>query len=180
MTNNLDIQFEKAIRLLTQHMPISDENTRKPVIFHDIRVGVYLYNNGYSENIVMAGILHDTIEWSDITEKMLKREFGDKITELVLANSKDSTIEKEKRNEDMVKRCVQTGMDALIIKTADILDSFHYYSKINNIEQLKNHCLVVAKLILDNKPLEWNDKIFGQLQLEYDALREKINSEIIQ
>jgi hypothetical protein len=43
MTKSLNIEFEKAVRLLAEAFPVSDENTRKPVLFHDIRVGVYLY-----------------------------------------------------------------------------------------------------------------------------------------
>jgi len=62
MTKSLNLKFEKAVRLLVEYMPHSDADSRKPILFHDIRVGVYLYENGYSENIVLAGVLHDAIE----------------------------------------------------------------------------------------------------------------------
>jgi len=62
MTKSLNLKFEKAVRLLVEYMPPSDTDSRKPILFHDIRVGVYLYENGYSENIVLAGVLHDAIE----------------------------------------------------------------------------------------------------------------------
>ena len=75
MSKSLNIEFEKAVRLLTEHMPPSDENSRKPIMFHDIRVGVYLYENGYAQDVVLAGVLHDAIEWSDISEQLLKDEF---------------------------------------------------------------------------------------------------------
>ncbi len=55
--------FEKAVHLLAKHRPFSDENSRKPALFHDIRVGVYLYEEKYSQDIVLAGLLHDAIEW---------------------------------------------------------------------------------------------------------------------
>ena len=47
-------EIEKAIRFLTKHMPISEENSRKPILFHDIRVGVYLYENGYKKDMILA------------------------------------------------------------------------------------------------------------------------------
>ncbi len=64
MTNSLSLKFEKAIRLIAKHFPISVETSRKPRVFHVIRVGVYLYDHNYSEDIVLGGLLHDTIEWS--------------------------------------------------------------------------------------------------------------------
>jgi (p)ppGpp synthase/HD superfamily hydrolase len=83
-----NITFEAAVRLLSQHMPLSDTSSRKPVLFHDIRVGVYLYERNYAQDIVLAGVLHDAIEWSDITKQMLLDEFGERVTKLVLASTK--------------------------------------------------------------------------------------------
>ena len=88
----LNIKFEKAIKLLTENLPLSNELSRKPILFHDIRVGVYLYNNGYSEDIVLAGILHDTIEWSNLAKERLQDEFGDNVVSLILANTKNDNI----------------------------------------------------------------------------------------
>lgn len=109
MIHALNIKFEKAVRLLSDHFPISDEKSRKPMMFHDIRVGVYLYENGYAENIVLAGVLHDVIEWSDITEEMLKKEFGDEVTKLVLMSTKDRLVKKNERSLELIKRCIDNG-----------------------------------------------------------------------
>ena len=88
MTKSLDLKFEKAVRLLAEHLPISDEKSRKPILFHDIRVGVYLYESGYKPEIVLAGLLHDALEWSEITAEILKAEFGDEVLALVQAAPK--------------------------------------------------------------------------------------------
>jgi (p)ppGpp synthase/HD superfamily hydrolase len=163
MQKSLGIEFERAIRLLTKYFPINEEGSRKPVLFHDVRVAVYLYENGYSDDIVLAGILHDAIEWSKITEEMLQDEFSDKITNLVLASTKNKDIERKNRNEELIARCAKAGEEALIIKTADIIDSFKWYLRQNNQEQLQSHCIVDAKLILKYKPEKFQDKIFGEL-----------------
>jgi (p)ppGpp synthase/HD superfamily hydrolase len=92
MSKSLNIKFEKAVRILSEYMPPSDENSRKPIMFHDIRVGVYLYENGYSEDIVLAGVLHDAIEWSDADEQLLRNEFGDTVVRLIFSSTKDDTI----------------------------------------------------------------------------------------
>ncbi|PIR02935.1 MAG: hypothetical protein COV60_02995, partial [Candidatus Magasanikbacteria bacterium CG11_big_fil_rev_8_21_14_0_20_43_7] len=91
MTKTGTLQFENGIRFLVRHIPLSDENSRKPILFHSIRVGVYLYDHGYSENVVLAGLLHDVIEWSSATEDIVQDEFGEEVLRLILANTKDDT-----------------------------------------------------------------------------------------
>jgi len=164
MQKTLDIEIEKAIRLIIKYLPISDENTRKPVLFHGIRVGTYLYEKNYSREIILAGFLHDTIEFSNIDEQMLTKEFGEDVTKIVLASTKNKALEKDQINEELIKRCAENGKNALIVKTADTIDSFKYYSKINNTDQLQNHCLVTANLIFKYLPNNIEDPIFDELK----------------
>ena len=160
MSKSLNVKFEKAVRLLVEHFSVSDKSSRKPVLFHDIRVGVYLYNHEYSEDIVLAGLLHDAIEWSSATEQMLQNEFGDNVVKLVLANTKDDSItDKYEKTTELIKRCVSNGQDALIIKVADIIDSFKWYSSQNNEDQLK-YCMRNADAIFKLKPENFDDKIY--------------------
>lgn len=164
MTKALNIQFEKAVRLLTTWMPTSDEASRKPILFHDIRVGVYLYENGYTQDVVLAGLLHDAIEWSNAGEQMLRDEFGNTIVKLVLASTKDDSItNKEEKTIELIKKCVRNGQDALIVKAADILDSFKWYSSQDNKEELQ-YCMRNANAIFRFKPDDFNDKIFDELK----------------
>lgn len=164
MSQSLSMTFEKAVRFLSEYMPPYDENIRKPILFHDIRVGVYLYENGYASNIILAGVLHDAIEWSAITEQKLRDEFGDNISKLVLANTKnDSIIDKKEKINELIKRCIQNGQEALIIKAADILDSFKWYSNQNNKDELQ-YCMQNTNAIFKFKPNNFNDKIFNELK----------------
>ena len=164
MSKSLNIEFEKAVRLLAAHFPSSDENSRKPVLFHDIRVGVYLYENGYPQDVVLAGVLHDAIEWSDITEQILIDEFGSNVLRLVLASTKnDSIVDKFEKTNELIKRCIQNGQEALIIKSADIIDSFKWYSSQNSENELK-YCLRNANAIFKFKPNDFDDKIFKELK----------------
>jgi len=164
MLKSLNIKFEKAVRLLVEHFPVSDESSRKPVLSHDIRVGVYLYNNEYSEDIVLAGLLHDAIEWSRATEQMLRDEFGDNVVKLVLASTKDDLIiDKQEKTNELIKRCVSNGEDALIIKTADIIDSFNWYASQDSKREL-GYCMRNANAIFKFKPNNFNDKIFDELK----------------
>lgn len=172
MSNTLSINFEKAVRFIAKYMPVSDINCKKPYMFHDIRVWVYLYENGYNEDIVLAWLLHDTLEWSEVTQGLLRDEFGENILRLVLASTKnDSIIDKIERSNDLITRSVNEWQDALIIKTADTIDSFKWYTGKQNIDELKGHCMKTAKLILELKPDNFDDKIF----LELNSWLEKCN-----
>lgn len=161
---SIDRLFETAIRLLVQYAPVSDENSRKPLIPHDIRVGVYLYEHGYSEDIIVAGVLHDTLEFTSITEEMLREQFGDYVAEIVRACTKNRTIENSKeREQDLVQRCIDIGLDALIVKAADTLDSFKYYTKVKSekgLDYSRNNATYIFAL----KPNDWNDPIFDELK----------------
>lgn len=149
---------------MSQYLPVSEEGSRKPILFHDIRVGLYLYEQGYSKEIVLAGLLHDMLEWSGANEEMLRQEFGDRITKLVRANTKDdSIVDKIEKTHELVQRCIAAGQEALIIKAADTLDSYKWYSSQNNTQELE-YCARNAKAILDLKPGDFDDNVFEELK----------------
>lgn len=77
--------------------------------------------------------------------------------QIVKANSKNQSLPKEEILEDIVKRCSDYGIDAMIVKIADIYDNFLFYKKINNIPEIRR-CKKLANLILKYKQ-NYNDKI---------------------
>lgn len=163
----LNIDFEKAIRLLAEYLPVADERTRKSILFHDIRVGVYLYERGYSRDIVLAGILHDALEFTEITQQILENEFGNKVRQLVAACTKDDLIkDPEEKTTELIKRCIENGQDALIVKAADILDSFKFYTTTNNPEQIQ-YCMRNAGAIFKFKPDHFTDPVSTELKQWY-------------
>ncbi len=163
MSLSLNIEFEKAIRLLSKYMPVADETTRKPVLFHGLRVGIYLYEHSYSKEVILAGVLHDILEDTEVTEEELRVEFGDTVTKLVKASTKDDSVAKAEKTEELIKRCVSNGQDALVIKAADILDSFKWYDSQNNKGEIE-YCMKNANAILKYKPDSFNDPIFVELE----------------
>ena len=159
---HLALECERAIRFVSEKMPISDSSSRKPILFHNVRVGVALYQKGYPEPVVVAGILHDTLEFAGVSEEKLRNTFGDEIARLVRANTKDdSIVDKEEKTHELISRCVATGEHALIIKTADILDSFEWYTRLNNAGEL-DYCRRNATAILRHKPDSFQDPLFKE------------------
>jgi hypothetical protein len=56
-----------------------------PFILHPIEVASLLYYAGAADHVIAAGALHDTIEKTDATPSILRKHFGSRIAELVLA-----------------------------------------------------------------------------------------------
>ncbi|HBU07537.1 MAG TPA: hypothetical protein DEB09_05670 [Candidatus Magasanikbacteria bacterium] len=147
MKQEFEIKFKDTLEFL-EKSGISSPN--KPALPHVKRVGEFLYKKGFSDDVVNAGLLHDSLEWSETGEDNIANKFGARILEIVKANSKDRSIDGTmNRAIDMMARCKQFGDDALAVKIADVLDSCNYY-----LAQRKEKELITykkfAKLLLEN------------------------------
>ncbi len=133
--NVFEEKFSRAIEMVKNSVM---ESPNKPVIPHALRVGELLYEKGFSDDVVNAGLLHDLLEWSGVVEKDLEEKFGRHVVDLVKANTKDRSIaERDARRQAQIDACLKIGDDALAIKIADNIDSFCYYSKNQNEKELQ-------------------------------------------
>jgi len=111
----------------------------KPVVIHSLRVAFYLDSLGYSKEVIIAALLHDILEDSEVTLEELKKKFGEKVAKLVEVNSLDLSLPK---NADRYKKVYslakENGRDALLIRGADLLDNSKYYYlvKSKNLKKL--------------------------------------------
>lgn len=121
--------IEKAIGFLADRIRASGNNP-KPVIFHSIRVGNLLFDCGYNTDVVVAGILHDVVEDSDATVDDIKYEFGNIVASLVEANTIDTSMDRRTRDRIALARCKETGSTALLVKGADILENWDFFSSL--------------------------------------------------
>lgn len=171
-TNNKKI--EKAIKFLVLAIEKSGHNP-KSVITHSIRVGLHLDELNYSQEIVIAGILHDLLEDSETKPKEIKQKFGDKVAGLVKANSFDKNIkDKKKRYQQTLTRCLKAGKEALIIKTADILDNSHYYHLAKG-KKLRQWLVEKMKHFIDHsEKILKNEAILQKLQKQYCQIAKEI------
>lgn len=157
---SIEESLENAIRFLVPKFPDARELI-KPTAFHSIRVGTYLYENWYNEIICLAGMLHDILEDTDVTEEEIKNMYGVEVFNLVLANTKNMNItDKDTRNKDLISRCIQS-QDALIVKCADILDNHKYRTRHWNMKEIES-ARNLANIIKDSIPSSFDDKIFWE------------------
>lgn len=168
------LDYEKAIKLIAKALPSSAEES-KPVLMHCIRVGTYLYQNGYSRDIILSGYMHDLLEDTDVSPELISSEFGANVLRIIEANSKDASIkDPDQKKAELIGRCIAAGEEAIIVKGADILDNYRYYEKINDAEEIQYGAKLLKYLLpsLEKAPVQIktliNNPIFVELKKYWD------------
>ena len=97
-----------------------------PYITHPLLVGLILADAGASEDIVVAGILHDTIEDSiplkKVTKEMIAVEFGEHVADLVESVTEDyEELSWEKKKKDALLHMKSFTHDSRFLKSADVI-----------------------------------------------------------
>jgi (p)ppGpp synthase/HD superfamily hydrolase len=100
------------------------KGTRFPYVIHPIRVAWTLERHGYDDEVITAGLLHDTIEDTDVTAEEIAERFGDRVAKLVQAVSEeDKKASWEVRKTATIEKVATAGEDVLAILAADKLDN---------------------------------------------------------
>lgn len=103
--------------------------TDEPYVNHCLAVARLVRERTYDEEVVAAAMLHDVLEDTDTTEEELKKEFGTRITQLVVEVTDVFTKEKYPllnrfaRKKREAKRLGTISDDAKLIKLCDLIDN---------------------------------------------------------
>ncbi|HEX9910972.1 MAG TPA: HD domain-containing protein [Desulfatiglandales bacterium] len=115
----IDRAIETAVKA---HQKQKRKGTRIPYITHPFAVGIILAKAGCSEKVVVAGILHDTIEDARIKPSRIREEFGEKVAFIVEKctepDKRRSWRERKQHTLDSVKEAV---LDVKFVVCADKL-----------------------------------------------------------
>lgn len=125
---------------------------KAPYVNHLIEVSEQLARVGKLTdiNILIAAVLHDTIEDTDATLKELEILFGKKVSEIVAEVTDDKSLPKQKRKEKQVEHAPHLSIEAKQLKLSD---------KISNIREIGV-----------DPPADWSK----DRKLEYVAWGEKV------
>lgn len=100
------------------------KGTKIPYITHPLGVAKILIENDCPEEIVVAGILHDTVEDTPVTIEDIRQAFGEKVAQLVQAASEpDKSDTWENRKRHTIESLKTVPMDVLLVSLADKLDN---------------------------------------------------------
>jgi (p)ppGpp synthase/HD superfamily hydrolase len=98
------------------------KGTDIPYIAHPFAVGLMLSRAGCSDDVVAAGILHDTIEDTHLTAEDLRRDFGEKIASIVEGCSEpDKSLGWEERKRHTIEYMRTAPWDVRAVSCADKL-----------------------------------------------------------
>ncbi|XP_065210529.1 guanosine-3',5'-bis(diphosphate) 3'-pyrophosphohydrolase MESH1 [Planococcus citri] len=94
-----------------------------PYINHPIGVAYILSNEGKVTdlNVILAALLHDTVEDTDTTLEEISRAFGESIADIVAEVTDDKSLPKERRKELQIEHAPGCSYAAKLVKLADKL-----------------------------------------------------------
>lgn len=125
-------KIQKAIDFAIKTHELNQKQKRKgkdvPYITHPLTVGLILARVNASEDIIVAGILHDTIEDSRPESKVslgkITEDFGESVAELVMSVTEtDKSIPWDKRKEIALSHIKTFSNDMLLLKSADTIEN---------------------------------------------------------
>jgi (p)ppGpp synthase/HD superfamily hydrolase len=100
------------------------KGTSIPYIIHPIGVAKILIEYDCSEEVVIAGLLHDTVEDTAVTLEAIRARFGEHVAGLVEAASEpDKSDTWENRKRHTLESLKTAPMEVLLLSCADKLDN---------------------------------------------------------
>ncbi len=100
------------------------KGTRLPYIVHPLAVASILIEAGCPEAMVVAALLHDTVEDTAVTLDDIRGTFGDEVVRLVEAASEpDQGARWEQRKRHTMEHLHTAPADVLLLACADKLDN---------------------------------------------------------
>lgn len=125
-------KIQEAIRFAVKTHEVYQKQKRKgkdiPYITHPLTVGLILASAGTREEVIIAGILHDTIEDSvpekKVSPEMLEKRFGKEVAELVVSVSEmNKELPWEVRKSEALEHLKNFSRNSLLVKSADIISN---------------------------------------------------------
>ncbi|MBT2679401.1 HD domain-containing protein [Bacillus sp. ISL-35] len=115
--------IDKALQIASMaHEGQYRKNTKIPYISHPVAVGMILLGAGYRKEMVAAGILHDTVEDTDLSLEDIEREFGKDIAFLVEGCSEpDKSLSWEERKQHTIDFLKNAPEEIRVVACADKL-----------------------------------------------------------
>jgi guanosine-3',5'-bis(diphosphate) 3'-pyrophosphohydrolase len=162
----------KALRYASQkHSDQRRKNAKaSPYINHPIQVAQILWDlaDVRDETLLIATILHDTIEDTDATPEEIKIEFGEDVLALVLEVTDDKSLPKQTRKQLQIEHAPHKSYSAKLLKLADKIsnvgDIISYPPKDWSLERRQEYLLWTEKVVAGLRGV--NEK----LESQYDAL----------
>lgn len=115
----IDLAIQVAIKA---HKNQVRKGTDIPYISHPLAVGIILAKAGCSDEVITAGILHDTVEDTPVTLDYLRGTFGQKVSKIVNgASEPDKSLPWEERKSHTLGFLKEASQEVKFVALADKL-----------------------------------------------------------
>lgn len=116
----MSINIQKAIVFATlKHQNQKRKGTDIPYIVHPMEVMQILTDMRCNENIIIAGILHDTLENTATSPKEICDIFGQDILKIVQSESEDKSKSWKERKQNTINHLKDASPESKIVCFAD-------------------------------------------------------------
>lgn len=99
------------------------KGTHIPYIVHPMEVLQILYSMRADTYVMIAGVLHDTVEDTDTSLEEIRELFGDYVAELVASNSEDKSKSWDERKQHTIDALPGAQLDVQMLILADKLSN---------------------------------------------------------
>jgi (p)ppGpp synthase/HD superfamily hydrolase len=136
----------------------------EPYINHLIEVAELIAGSSdvLDANLIMAGLLHDTVEDTDVTPLELEQRFGKDVASLVMEVTDDKSLPKEERKALQVKNAHKKTPRAQTLKLAD---------KISNLRALLSSPPANWPAQRKREYFDWSRDVISRLTQPNPALK---------
>lgn len=141
-----------------------------PYIVHPVGVARSLWEEGgiRSVNVLVAALLHDTLEDTDATPEEIESLFGKRVRKTVEELSNDPKLSRDENKQRQVDHAPEMTLNAQLVKLAD---------RLYNIRDLRNPPPKWSQAqVLDY--LGWGEKLLKALKGTNSALESLLDKEI--
>ena len=128
-----------------------------PYINHPIALANLLLNEAGVEDqrVLIAAVLHDTIEDTDTTEQELVRYFGKDVADIVLEVTDDKALPKAERKRLQIEHAAHISRRAKLVKLAD---------KICNLRDITASPPADWSIVRKQEYFEWAKSVVDRLR----------------
>ncbi len=168
-------RIEEAIEVAAQeHHGQFRKGTETPYISHPYAVCLILMNEGCSEEVVIAGLLHDTVEDTDMTLECIQKRFGQTVAEIVDGCSEDKSLRWRERKTERIEALKTASPEICLVTCADKIHNLRTviseYEEIGDIVWERFHGGVEAQAWYYQSIL---DSLHTQIESDHSASNNK-------
>jgi myo-inositol-1(or 4)-monophosphatase len=138
--------LDRAIHFAVDaHSGMFRKGTRIPYILHPLESAAIVGSMTDDVEVLAAAVLHDVLEDTDATPERLRAEFGDRVADLVCAESEDKR--KERSAADTWKERKQQTVDELQQETRIAVKMIALGDKLSNIRAIHRDFQALGDLL---------------------------------